>query len=57
MDLSLPLRARSRVNAQSGALNWCVDGLVKLRGQTVLLHFWLSGEALDSYRFSTFDQG
>ena len=51
MDLSLPLRARSRVNAQSGALNWCVDGLVKLRGQTVLIHFWLSGEALDSYRF------
>ena len=57
MDLSLPLRARSRVNAQSGALNWCVDGLVKLRRQTVLLHFWLSGEALDSYRFSTFDLG
>jgi len=51
MDLSLPLRARSRVNAQSGALNWCVGGLAKLRGQTVLLHFWFSGGALDSYGF------
>ena len=51
MDLSLPLRARSRVNAQSGALNWCVGGLAKLCGQTVLLHFWFSDGALDSYGF------